>query len=239
MEKNMRIGIMQPYFLPYIGYFQLIAAVDKLVLLDDVNFINRGWINRNRIALDGKPHWLTLPLAKASQNRLINEIDIVDDASWRRKTMRMVEMGYARAPHAHRVMPLLGAMLEDARGSLSEFLFKTLSTTAKYIDLEAHIEPTSTIYPKNGLYGPERILDICTRESATAYVNLPGGRGVYDPDFFADAGIQLLFLDPCLSQLPLQASNGDDRSLSILDLMMFNLPSTVRTAAGMFRLEGR
>lgn len=70
----MKIAIMQPYFMPYIGYFQLINAADKFVLLDDVNFINRGWITRNRILVNGKPKYITIPLKKASQNRLIKDI---------------------------------------------------------------------------------------------------------------------------------------------------------------------
>ena len=111
----MRLAIMQPYFLPYIGYFQLMAAVDKFVLLDDVNFINRGWINRNRIAVNDEPYWITIPLAKASQNRLINELEIIDDPSWKRKVVRTVELNYKRAPFLDTALPLFSGMLEEAR----------------------------------------------------------------------------------------------------------------------------
>src|SRR4051812_7809722 len=101
----MRIAVMQPYFVPYLGYFQLLAAVDKIVLLDDVNFINGGWINRNRIRVNGQPHWLTLPLAQASQNRLINEINIVDDPAWKRKAVRTLELTYQEAPFVDQILP--------------------------------------------------------------------------------------------------------------------------------------
>ena len=70
---------MQPYFFPYIGYFQLINAVDKFIILDDVNYIKKGWINRNRILLNGKDYLFTIPCEKISQNKLINEVEVIKD----------------------------------------------------------------------------------------------------------------------------------------------------------------
>jgi hypothetical protein len=223
----MRLAIMQPYFLPYVGYFQLMAAVDKFVLLDDVNFINRGWINRNRIVVNGEPYWLTLPLAKASQNRLINEIDIVDDPVWKRKMLRTVELSYRSAPLAHRVLPMFAELIEGASGSLSTFLFHHLRRLAHYIGIDVSIEPTSTIYPKEGRTGQDRILDICTREGAITYVNLPGGRELYDAQAFAAAGIKLLFVEPNLETMTLRYTGHGAPSLSILDLLMLNSPATI------------
>lgn len=234
----MRLAIMQPYFLPYIGYFQLMSAVDKLVLLDDVAFINGGWINRNRIAVNGQPQWLTLPLVQASQNRLINEIEIVDDPSWKRKTVRTVELSYGSAPFAHHILPLFSDMLKEARGSLSAFLFRQLRRVADCISIETAIEATAAKYPKEGRSGQERILDICAREGATGYVNLPGGRNLYDPQLFTSAGIELLFLEPNLQALTLRHSGDKGPSLSILDLLMLNSVATIREATGMFRLDG-
>lgn len=234
----MRLAIMQPYFLPYIGYFQLMSAVDKLVLLDDVNFINRGWINRNRIALNGEPHWLTLPLKKASQNRLINEIEILDEPLWKKKMTRTVEASYRSAPFANQVLPLFANMLEDARGSLSAFLFRHLQKIADYVGLDSRIEATSAIYPKEGRAGQDRILDICQREGATDYVNLPGGRELYDTEFFAGSGIQLLFLEPNLQSLNLRHGGDEGPAFSILDLLMLNPPASIREAIAMARLVG-
>lgn len=233
----MRLAIMQPYFLPYLGYFQLMAAVDKFTLLDDANFINSGWINRNRIAVQGKPHWFTLPLAKASQNRLINEIEIVDDQMWKRKMIRTVELSYQSAPFAGQVLPLLSEILQEARGSLSAFLSYQLQRLADYIGISIEIEQTSVKYPKNALTGQRRILDICAREGASTYINLPGGRSLYDTELFASAGIELLFLDPNFSALSLRHSGQEGPCLSILDLLMFNPATAVREATEMFRLS--
>jgi hypothetical protein len=233
----MRLAIMQPYFLPYIGYFQLLAAADKLVLLDDVNFINRGWINRNRMSLNGEPHWLTLPLAKASQNKLINELEIIDDPVWKRKITRTVDSAYRGAPFASQITPFFSNMLAEAKGSLSTFLFRTLGQVVDYIGIDARIEPTSAIYPKEGRSGQERILDICVREGATSYVNLPGGRNIYDARSFTNAGIELLFLNPNLGALPLRCGSGKDPSLSILDLLMHNSSATLLDAVQMFTVD--
>lgn len=233
----MRLAIMQPYFMPYIGYFQLMSAVDKIVLLDDVNFINGGWINRNRIAVKGQPHWLTLPLARASQNRLINEIEIVDDPLWKRKAMRTIELSYRSAPFVEEVLPFLSNLLNKARGSLSAFLCWHLGQVAEFIGIEAKIEPTSAIYPKERRSGQHRIIDICTREGAASYVNLSGGKDLYEARLFASAGIDLLFLQPNLGVLPLRHSGDQGPSLSIIDLLMFNSPAAIRAATEMCSLE--
>ncbi len=94
----MTLAIMQPYFLPYIGYFQLLNAVDTFVLYDDVNFINRGWVNRNTLLLGGKPHLFTLPLVNASQNRLIYEVEVSEDIAWRKKIAENNSTGLPEGP---------------------------------------------------------------------------------------------------------------------------------------------
>jgi hypothetical protein len=233
----MRLAIMQPYFLPHLGYFQLMSAVDKIALLDDANYINGGWVNRNRIAVQGEPQWLTLPLAKASQNRRINEIEIVDDPAWKRKIIRTVELSYQSAPLAGQVLPLLSEMLQEARGSLSAFLFYQLQRLADYIGISTQIEQTSVKYPRDALTGQRRILDICVREGASTYVNPPGGRGLYDAEVFAAAGVELLFLDLNFSAIKLRHSGQEGPCLSILDLLMLNPVTAIREATEMFRLS--
>jgi hypothetical protein len=226
----MRIAIMQPYFLPYVGYFQLMGAADKFVLLDDVNFINRGWINRNRVAVNGEPYWMTVPLAQASQNKLINEICIVQDTSWKRKILQTVKLSYHDAPYLTEVLPLFSQILEDAHGSLSPFLYGQLQRVADYLGLAVQIEKTSAVYPKEGKTGQDRILDICRREEADGYINLPGGRDLYDPAAFSAAGIELFFLNPDFSKMQLRYSGTEGPVLSILDLVMLNSAATVRDA---------
>ena len=232
----MKIAIMQPYFLPYIGYFQLMAAVDRFVLLDDVNFINRGWINRNRIAVNGESHWLTIPLLGASQNKLINDIEILPDVFWKKKMLRTVQMNYASSPHFEAVFQLLCKILYAADGNLSSFLSLSLIMIKKYLGLTTDIELASGIYPKLDLKGEQRILDICTKEAASTYVNPYSGKFLYKNTNFAASGVDLLFLDSKISKLRLKHSGKEGPMLSILDLMMLNPPSAIARALTDFEL---
>ncbi len=226
----MRIAIMQPYFLPYLGYFQLMASVDKFILLDDVNYINRGWINRNRILIQGEPRWLTLPLVGASQNRLIRDILIADDDRWRHKALRSIEASYRNASQFDQVFPWVTKLLESKTRNLSQFLCESLTDLAKQLELSVQIESTSSRYPNGDLVGEARILDICRQEGAAGYVNLPGGRALYHGERFQQAGIDLRFVDSQFENLTLQYDPAAGPTLSILDLAMRNPLSELRRA---------
>lgn len=232
----MRLAIMQPYFLPYIGYFQLMAAVDKFILLDDVNYINRGWINRNRIFVQGAPHWITVPLIGASQNRLIRDILISPDSRWRTKMLRSVESAYRNFPQFDGVFPRLETIVTSAESNLSQFLFQSLQAIADYLGLSVPIEPTSSIYEKGSLTGADRILDICRREGATTYVNATGGRALYDLERFRDYGIELRFVEPRMNELQLQYDEATGPSLSIVDLLLRNPVADMQRAISAYAL---
>lgn len=233
----MRIAIMQPYFIPYIGYFQLIAAVDKFIVLDDVNYINRGWINRNRISINNQPHWLTIPLVKASQNKLIREIDIIDDYQWKKNILLTIKTNYSKAPFFSEVYPLFSQIINFSVNNLSLFLGNSLILITEYLNIKTAISPTSAIYPKGNLKGQHRILDICLRENATHYYNPPGGKEIYNPELFAQSGVKLYFIEPDFSKINLVHSNYDSPpTLSILDLMMFNDSLKIRQSLESYRL---
>lgn len=230
LPSGKKLAIMQPYFFPYLGYWQLLAAVDTFVVLDDVNFINRGWINRNRIAVNGEPAWLTVPLQGASQNRLISDIAIAADDGWKRTMLRTLAHAYAKAPESGTVLAQFEQWLTHATGDLSSALNLGLNQMAATLDIATNIVPSSRIYPKQGLKGQDRILDICKREEAAIYVNPPGGRELYDEESFRQAGIELMFLQPELHKEHLRTGAKDGTVLSILDSMMHN-PAAVLTDA--------
>ncbi|HEY0111260.1 MAG TPA: WbqC family protein, partial [Fibrella sp.] len=102
----MTLAIMQPYVLPYIGYIQLMNTVDTFVFYDDVAFINRGWVNRNRLLVNGKEYLFTIPLKEASQNKTIREIELANDPKWRGKLLKTIEQSYRKAPQYTVVMPM-------------------------------------------------------------------------------------------------------------------------------------
>lgn len=221
------IAIMQPYFLPYIGYFQLLAAVERFVVLDDVNFINRGWVNRNRLLLNGVAHTFTVPLRGASQNRLICDLGLICEQGWRDRLMRTIQQAYGKAPCYARVSPLLEDIVFYPSERLDEFLLNSLQVIVRYLSLEVEIVGTSRVYENAHLKGQERILDICRQEQADVYINPIGGELLYDPAEFLSHGIQIHFLRSRPVSYP-QGKGEFVPWLSIMDVLMFNDPSAVR-----------
>lgn len=218
---------MQPYFLPYIGYFQLMAAVDKFVILDDVNYINRGWINRNRLLLNGVAHTFTVPLRGASQNRLICEIELDDVQGWREKLLRTIRQAYGRAPCYVQASALLERIITYPSPRLDEFLLNSIREVVCYLSLEVEIVASSRIYRNTHLKGQERILDICRQEQTSIYINPIGGVDLYDRANFLQQDTQLYFL----RSRPVSYSQGKGEHvpwLSILDVLMFNNPTAIR-----------
>lgn len=230
-----KLAIMQPYFLPHLGYFQLIAAVDKLVIYDDVNFITRGWINRNRILLNGAPYMFTVPLQAASQNRLICELELAQDRNWRDKTLRTIGLHYKKAPNYLVVMLMLERIFQYPTTRLDAFILHGLEEVIRYIGLGTTIQTTSQKYSNRHLRGQARILDICQAERAQVYVNTLGGRDLYDSEIFESNGIQLKFLNskPIVYDQKQGCFFG---SLSIIDVLMFNNLQAIQKMLGEFEL---
>ena len=216
---------MQPYIFPYIGYFQLINAVDKFVVYDDVNFIKQGWINRNNILVQGKPYLFTLPLIKQSSFSKINEIfinNILYD-SWKKKTLRTLEQSYKKAPFFKDVYDLVDNVLDvgDKEIDIATIATKSLVETSKYLEINTEFVFSSSIYDNDELSGKTRVINICKKENATSYINPIGGQELYDKVFFKENGLDLSFI----KTLPIeynQFKNEFAPWLSIIDVLMFN-----------------
>lgn len=217
----MKVAIMQPYLLPYLGYFQLMHATDAFVLLDDVNYINKGWINRNRILVSDRDYLFTMPLKDASQNRRINEIERSPDKHWLKKFFRTVELAYKRAPHFEAVQALLQDVFNSPEQNLSAFLRASFKHIHRYLGVAERIIPSSSLFGGKELKGQERIVHIAKAVGAEHYVNLPGGRGLYNADFFARNGLALSFLEPALPEYQ-QFGAPFVPGLSLIDVLMFN-----------------
>jgi len=217
----MKLAIMQPYFFPYIGYFQLLKAVDKFVIFDDVNFIKKGWINRNRILLDNKAHPFTLPVEKASQNKRINELLIADDGKWKNKLLKTIRAAYIKTPMFNMVFPIIENMIRHENPKLSEYLYYSILKLCEYLNINTQIIDSSAKYNTAHLKGQEKIIDICLKEKATHYFNLIGGVDLYNTNDFAKHNIQLFFLKSN-NVIYDQCHSGFVSNLSIIDIMMFN-----------------
>lgn len=217
----LKVGIMQPYFVPYIGYWQLLNAVDVYVVYDDVNYINRGWINRNRILVNGEPQYFNLLLEAASQNKLINEIEICKDEKHIQKLFRTLEINYRKAPFYAETMEVLRRILNNPEKNLAYFLYEQIICIAEYLDIDTEIVLSSSLEKDCSLRGEEKILEICRVLNATEYYNAIGGQELYSQDNFAQNQMTLKFLatnDICYKQY------GEHfyGNLSIIDVLMFN-----------------
>lgn len=217
----MKIAIMQPYFFPYLGYWQLMNIVDKFVIYDDVNYIKRGWINRNRILVEGKPFYIHVPVMKASQNKIINEMEVFVDSSLRKTELKTIELAYKKAPFFDSVYPLIKDIINTEQNRLSEYLIKSLHVIARYLQIETEFLISSQIRKNNNLKAQDKIIDICRVLEADEYYNAIGGLDLYSGKMFNENGIQLFFVN--MNEISYkQYNNSFVPNLSILDIMMFN-----------------
>ena len=221
----MNVGIMQPYFLPYIGYWQLINAVDIYVIYDDVNYIKRGWINRNNILVNDEPYLFTLSLSKASQNKLINEIEIEGDQTKLIKTFQSV---YKKAPFFNDVSGILEQIFDYRDMNLARFVGNSILIIADYLGLKTAFMYSSEINKDNSLKGQDKIIEICKILKTTDYYNAIGGTMLYNQSDFEASGIQLHFMKS-QSIAYKQFNNLFVPYLSILDIMMFNSAEQIKT----------
>jgi hypothetical protein len=214
----MKLGIVQPYFVPYIGYWQLINAVDKYVIYDDVNYIKSGWINRNRILLNKQQFLFTLVLSGASQNKLINEITICKNQM---KLIKTFETAYKKAYFFDEVFPVIKHIFEYGDQNLAKFVGDSIMRIANYLGLKTEFIYSSEIKKDCSLKGQEKILNICHILKATEYFNSIGGMELYNQADFEANNIKLRFLKTRPIEYK-QFNNQFVSNLSILDVMMFN-----------------
>ncbi|OOZ40380.1 hypothetical protein BOW53_07865 [Solemya pervernicosa gill symbiont] len=213
----MKLGIMQPYLFPYIGYFQLIHAVDTFVVFDDVNFIKGGWINRNLILARTHKQLITLPLHGASSSKLINEINV----DKKHKMLKSIRQNYSKAPYFEVVYDLLEEIITNQENNLARYLEYGLNKICEYLALDPEWYISSKLQKDNGLRGQAKVLAICEELGATHYINLPGGKLLYEDAVFADRGLQLSFIQPREVRYK-QFSKEFIPNLSIIDIIMFN-----------------
>ncbi len=226
---------MQPYFFPYIGYWQLINAVDKFILYDDVAYINRGWVNRNRILLNGKPFFLTIPLCDASQNKLINQVQVSIDERAKRKILETIRHCYHKAPFFETIYPVFERVINQDETNLSKFLEFSIRSVCNYLDIKTELICSSSIPKDDSLRGQDKVIHICKLLGAEEYINSFGGRHLYSPEEFQKNGLKLSFLEPEKILYP-QYKNEFVPNLSIIDVLMFNSKKTIKSFLSMYKL---
>lgn len=233
---NMKIGIMQPYFFPYIGYWQLINYVDEYVIFNDVHYIKRGWINRNNILVNGNVFQIHIPLQKASQNKLISETVLAQTDSDKDKLLKTIELAYKKAPYFDKTFELIEKIMSNETSSLAEFLSFSIKEVCLYLGIKTELILSSEIEKDNSLKAEKKIIEICKKRNADCYVNSVGGKMLYDKNNFRLQGLELMFLCPN-EILYKQFSNQSVPNLSIIDVLMFNSIAQVQKMLHEFRIE--
>lgn len=224
----MTVGIMQPYFLPYIGYFQLINAVDKFVIYDNIEFTKKGWINRNRILVNGKDEYITLPLKKDSDYLNIHQRILADSwSSDRKKILNRIKETYRKAPLFKEAFPVLEEILLFDAVNLFEFIFFSIKRIVDYLEIRTSFVISSTVPINHDLKASEKVLALCKAINADIYINPIGGTELYNKDVFQASTITLQFIkaNPILYK---QFSADFVPWLSIADVMMFNDRSQIQ-----------
>ncbi len=231
----MRLGIMQPYLFPYIGYYQLIKAVDKFVIYDDVSFINKGWINRNNILVNNEAYSFTTPLKEASQNRRINEIALDQNETWKIKFLKTLEHSYRKAPYFSQVALLIQDVFNPGFTHIHQLARESVILIARYLGMQTGFVESSSKYNNVHLKGQNRILDICVQEGADHYINPVGGIEIYSRPNFENIGIKINFIKTKFITYP-QFSNEFISNLSIIDVLMFNTKEEIQGMLNSYEL---
>lgn len=226
----MKIAIMQPYFYPYIGYFQLIANVDKFVIYDEIQYVKQSWINRNRILVSGEPMYISLPLKKDSDYLNVNQRSLADTwPSDRKKLLQKLSGVYAKAPFFNETFGLVETTLKFADTNLFAFLFHNLQAVLKRLSVSVPIVKSSELGIDPTLKAADKVIAICHSLKATDYVNPIGGLELYNKSDFAAQGISLSFLKTDAKPYN-QFGNAFVPYLSIIDVLMFNTVASIQTS---------
>lgn len=232
----MKIAIMQPYIFPYIGYFQLINAVDVFVFYDDVNFIKKGWINRNQLLVNNEANLFSIPLQKVSQNKLIKETQLAYDAKWLTQFYTTLTLNYKKAPFFEPTFELIKSIFETPHTTIAELCIDSIIKTSNHLGLNTVFEVSSEKYCKTkGMEKAERLITICKQRNALTYINPSGGKTLYNKDYFNNQGVELLFIENKITPYQ-QFSANFVGGLSIIDVMMFNETLDVKELLNQYQL---
>lgn len=235
--KDRSLSIMQPYIFPYIGYFHLIESTDKIVFYDDVNYIKRGWINRNRILLNKSDSLFTIPVEKASQNKLINEIKPILSTDFINKFFGQIEAAYKKAPYYSSVIEILKSVFSEQYLDVADLAIKSITSVYTYLDKDLKWTKSSVASPETkGMEKADRLIQINKNLGYQSYVNAIGGQELYSKDYFNSKGIKLNFVKSQKVEYK-QFDNDFVPWLSIIDVLMFNDKNAVKEQFTAYNIE--
>lgn len=213
---------MQPYLFPYIGYFQMINAVDVFVFYDDVNFIKGGWINRNRMLISGSDKLFTVPLKDASSFKLIKDVEINNEVPAYSKILTTIAQSYKKAPFFSEVFPIIESVFRSPSSTIGDLAKLSIQAVNDYLGITTVLKRSSVDFADTkGMERAERLIAVCKQTGAEKYINAIGGQELYTKEYFASQGIDLKFI----KSEPIAYKQFDNEFvpwLSIIDVLMFN-----------------
>lgn len=229
MDKTMSLAIMQPYFFPYLGYFQLIRAVNTFVIYDNIEFTKKGWVHRNRLLLNGKIEYFTINLKKSSDYLHIRdkEISPVYFNDERLRILRKISQYYKEAPYFREVFPVLEDIFMNDSQNLFQYVAYSIRSLIRFLSLDVNLVVSSTLSIDHSLKGEEKVLAICRNMHCTHYINAIGGQTLYSHDVFNAQGISLNFIQTHFRDYPQSGSSEFVPGLSIIDILMNNSRSEI------------
>ena len=218
----MKLAIMQPYFFPYIGYFQLMNAVDEFIVYDNIEFSKKGWVNRNRILVNGNDVMFTLPLKKDSDFLNIGDRYLADIWSEEKiKLLNKITETYRKAPFFKSAYPVIEQSIFYNESNLFKFILNSLVQMKAYLGIATPLAISSQIKIDHSLRSEEKVIAVCKSRNADVYINPIGGLELYNKSRFKEEGIQLCFLEANNIQY-VQFGQPFVPFLSMIDVMMFN-----------------
>jgi hypothetical protein len=222
------VAVMQPYFFPYIGYFQLIAAVDLFIVYDNIKYTKKGWISRNRLLQNGKDVAFSLPLKNDSDYLDVRNRELAANFN-RQKLLNQIKGAYGRAPYFSQTFPLIEQVVRYEDTNLFRFLHHSIVKTCEHLGITTTITISSSVAIDHGLKNQDKVIALCEAVGARTYVNAIGGMEMYSRDTFHRKGIDLKFIQPKPFEYP-QFGNEFVPWLSIIDVMMFNPLNAIRVS---------
>ncbi len=231
----MKLAIMQPYFFPYLGYFQLINCVDTFVIYDNIEFTKTGWIRRNRILNFDRDRYIVVPLKKASDYSHVCDLEIAETYDYK-KILRVIKGAYERSPYFNDTFQLLKDIIPPVNHHLFDYLLSVTKSLCAYLEIQTKFIISSSISINHSLKAQEKVIALCTALNADEYINPIGGQTLYDKSSFAKSGIELSFhriSDITYSQF----KDPFIPNLSIIDVMMFNSKERIKELLNIYELN--
>lgn len=214
----MKFAVMQPYLFPYLGYYQLVNAVDNFVFYDDVTFIKGGYINRNNILSNGIAQRFTIPVPGMSSNTLINKLSFDRNVI---KTLKTIRQSYSKSPYFKDVYLLVESVLASENRAVDYICAKSITEIFSYLGIEKNYFFSRDIEYERNLSASDKLISMATTLNSYDYINSPGGKSLYNKEYFSEHNVRLSFIE-IDDYVYNQNSEKFIPHLSMIDVLMWN-----------------